>query len=318
MTKNKEKVLVLGANGFIGSHTTDLLVSSGYLVRAFDRFNGGAKPKFRKSPEIEVINGDFNSKDDLKKAVAGIDYIIHLISTTNPATAEENPLLDIDTNIRSSVELFLRCVEAGGAKRIVFASSGGSVYGENDYGRPIKETDPVWPISPYGIGKLTIENYLHYFDRVHSQRYTVFRIANPYGDRQSIAHKQGVIPIFLNKIINKEPVTVFGNGSMVRDYIYIKDVAKIIVASLGKNLKHSVYNLGSGCGYSVNEIVSEIEKVTNEKAIIKHEPTPLTFVQSSILDTARLKAEFPDFKKTDLHTGIKYTYNNLNTKRLTP
>jgi UDP-glucose 4-epimerase len=177
--------------------------------------------------------------------------------------------------------------------------------------RPIQETDPTWPVSPYGIGKLTIENYLHYFNKKYNQAYTTFRMANPYGERQPSLNKQGVIPIFIHKIINGQEISVMGNGSMIRDYIYIKDVADVIVKSLNKKLKHSVYNLGTGTGYSINNIIKAIEKVTGLKAKINHISTPPTFIHTSTLDVSRLRKEFPEFVSTDLETGIQKTYNYL-------
>lgn len=305
-----KKVLVLGANGFIGCHIVNELVGHKFEVRAFDRFFKGEEIKFKESKQVEIFKGDFSSKTNVRKALQGVDFVIHMISTTNPVISNNNPTLDVDTNIKHSIQLFELCSEMK-IKRVIFASSGGTVYGENNLGRPFRETDPTWPVSPYGIGKLAIENYLHYFDKVHGLKYTVFRIANPYGDGQSLTKKQGVIPIFMNSISQNNPVTVLGDGSMVRDYVYVKDVAKIIVESLGKNLKHSVYNLGSGSGSSVNEIICEIEKVFGKKIQKNFAEVPETFVHTSVLDSSRLFGEFGEDTLTSLKDGVKYTYKSL-------
>lgn len=312
---NKEKVLVLGANGFLGSHIVDSLVTEGFEVRAFDMYTDYNDTRFCQNASVEIFEGNFLNQTDLETALEGISYVIHLVSTTNPATAESDPIIDIDTNIRGSVELFQKCVANKKIKRIIFTSSGGTVYGEHDVSHPISEMDSTWPVSPYGIGKLAIENYLHYFDNKFNQSYTVFRVANPYGERQPTVRKQGVIPIFTDKILSDEPITVYGDGSMIRDYIYVKDVADIISKSLKKNLRHSVYNVGSGMGLSINQIIEEIELVTGKKAHIRLEQAPSTFLNYSVLDTKRFIDEFPEVKLTELNNGIHRLVKELTQKK---
>ena len=310
MKNTRDRVLVLGGNGFIGSHIVNSLIRNDYRVRVFDRFKDLSETQFNGRKNIEVVSGDFLNEDDIGESLDDVDYVIHAISTTDPVISENNPLFDIETNVKGSVELFSQIVNSGGVKRVVFLSSGGTVYGDNHYGRPINELDPTWPISPYGIGKLTIENYLHYFDKKYGQKYSVFRISNIYGEGQAKIKKQGIIPIFSNKIRNGEDVTVYGDGSMVRDYIYVKDVADLIAISLSKQLEHSVYNLGSGVGHSVNKIISVIESVAGKKASIVHRATPSTYVESSILDISRIKKEFPNMKLTDIGDGIAKVYKS--------
>ncbi|WP_172207434.1 NAD-dependent epimerase/dehydratase family protein [Lactococcus hodotermopsidis] len=310
----KEKVLLLGANGFLGSHVTDALIAEGFSVRAMDMFSDFKNARFNPSVDIEMVSGNFLNQADVEEAIGGVDYVIHLVTTTNPATAESDPLIDIDTNIRGSVELFQKIVANGKIKKIIYSSSGGTVYGDQDVNHPISELEHTWPVSPYGIGKLTIENYLHYFDKKFVQPYTVFRIANPYGERQPKVRKQGVIPIFMDKILNDEPITVLGDGEMVRDYIYVKDVAQVIAKSLKKELQHSIYNLGSGSGHSVNEIVAEIEKATGKKAKIDYKPAPSTFVNFSVLDNTRCAKEFPEVTLTSLDIGIKHLIREIESE----
>jgi UDP-glucose 4-epimerase len=223
---------------------------------------------------------------------------------TNPVTAESDPLMDIDTNIRGSVQLFQQIVKLKTIKKIVYSSSGGTVYGEHDIQVPILETERTWPVSPYGIGKSAIENYLHYFNKKFAQPYTVFRIANPYGPRQPIFRKQGVIPIFADKIQNNQVIDIFGDGSMIRDYIYVKDVADAIAKSLTKDLEHSIYNIGSGTGHTITEIIDVLEKTLYTKAEKNYLESPSTFVHYSVLDHSRFTNEFPEIKLTTLEDGI--------------
>jgi len=176
------KCLVLGANGFIGSHLVDSLARAGHSVRAFDRFS--SEPLFQENAKIDIFRGDFLNMHDLSEALKGVAYVFHFISTTTPVTAENDPLIDIETNIRMSIELFRACVEAK-VKRVIFASTGGAIYGEA-HDKPHAEEDIPKPVSPYAIGKLTIEHYLRYFKVKHDLDSIILRISNPYGERQPL------------------------------------------------------------------------------------------------------------------------------------
>lgn len=303
------KCLVLGANGFIGSHLVDSLVEAGHSVRAFDRFSSGVV-KFKESPKVEVMAADYLNRADLKEALKGVKYVFHFISTTTPVTAENDPVIDIETNIRMSVELFQLCVDAK-VKRVLFASTGGAIYGASDHSIAHNENDPTFPVSPYAIGKLTIENYLRYFSTKFGLDYVVYRIANPYGERQPLRRKQGVIPIFLDQVRNDLPLTIYGNGGMVRDYIYVKDVADMICGVFERSHKYNTYNIGSGSGNTLNDIVGAIREVTGKKVKTNHEPVPATFVDKVILDVSRFEDEFGIRPQTPLLEGIRATYEHI-------
>lgn len=305
--KNKIPILVLGANGFVGSHLVDSLVSAGFRVRAFDRFASNTIQSFEENKNVEIIAGDFLNQADLKSALNGVETVFHLVSTTNPVSADNDPLIDIDTNLHGSVELFKLCVE-NNVKRVLFTSSGGTVYGERLKSDPIREDDPTLPVSPYGIGKLATENYLRYFNAKYGLDYTIFRLANPYGDRQPFWRRQGVVSIFLDKILKGEPITILGDGTMVRDYIYVKDATDMMVQSLLNKPKHRIYNIGSGRGVSVNELADTIEKVTGRPAKRKVQEAPATFVHTSILDINRYLEDFSFRPRVDIKAGIEKTY----------
>lgn len=306
----EQRVLILGANGFIGSHLVDRLVEENYIVRAFGRFgkDGKSVPVFNPHPNIEIFDGDFLNENDVEEALKNVTYVIHLISTTTPAISDKEPIIDLRTNVSGSVTLFQKCIENGSIKRIVFMSSGGTVYGDSYPNRPFLETDLTEPVSPYGIGKITIENYLRYFHKKHGQDYTVFRIANPYGGRQSNTKQQGIMPLLIKNIHEGLPVTVLGDGTMTRDYLYIKDVVDIIAESLKNDLRYKTYNIGSGLGTSINKLIENVENVVGKKAIIEHEEQPATFVHTSILDNKRLREEMPSIEFTDLMDGVRSTY----------
>jgi len=306
-----KKCLVIGANGFLGSHLVDALVAQGENVRAFDRY-GGDKVKFQPNKKVDIFTGNFLNKNDISNALKGIDYVFHFISTTTPASAENDPLIDIETNVRMSVELFQECASHK-VKKVIFASTGGAIYGEVNGDSPISESTITRPISPYAIGKLTIENYLGYFKRKYSLDSVSYRISNPYGERQSLISKQGVIPIFLHHIAKDEPVVVLGDGSMVRDYLYVKDVAELITSTY-KQAKRPVYNLGSGRGVSIDDLVEIIRKVTNKSFKIKHQDKPLTFIQNIVLDTSLFRSDFGMEPKVTLEDGIKETWQYIKSQ----
>jgi UDP-glucose 4-epimerase len=304
------KCLVLGANGFMASHLVDALVARGHNVRAFGRV--GDQPAFNAHDDIEITHGDFLNEHDLTEALTGIDYVFHFISTTTPITAENDPLIDIDTNIRMSVKLFQLCVDKG-VQRVIFASTGGAIYGSNG-DAPRSETDLPQPVSPYAIGKLTIEHYLHYFKVKLGLDSMVLRISNPYGERQPLNRKQGVIPIFLESICNNQPLTVLGNGDMVRDYVYVKDVANMIATVFDKPAQHAVYNIGSGSGNTVNELVRAVEAVSGRSAEVIHKPAPPTFVHKVVLNTTRFTSEFKITAPTSLDEGLAATLAYIKTE----
>jgi UDP-glucose 4-epimerase len=308
------KCLVLGANGFIGSHLVDALVAGGHTVRAFDRFHND-ETNFFSSKKVEIVAGDFLNRDGLSKSLEGIDYVFHFISTTTPITSENDPLVDIETNIRMSVQLFEECVSAG-VKKVIFASTGGAIYGDNSSEHVTEDVLPL-PVSPYAIGKLSIEHYLRYFAKKRGLDSVIFRISNPYGERQSLNAKQGVIPIFLQHIYRDEPITVLGDGSMIRDYIYVKDVAQLIVSSFA-SATQPVYNLGSGQGVSVNELVTTIQKIVPHNLQVEHKENLTTFVDKIVLDTTRFTTEFGNIKALSLEEGIRNTWQYVIDALHTP
>lgn len=298
--------LVLGANGFIGSHLVDRLIDDGHFVRCFDRYKHDSY-RFQQdnlADKVEVYSGDFLNRSSLYEALDGIEYVFHFISTTNPLVSDSDPLIDVETNIRMSVELFSLCAERD-VKKVIFASTGGAIYGNADHPSVLNETLCPHPISPYAIGKLSIEHYLAYFRKKHNLESVTVRISNPYGPRQNIMSGQGVIPIFLNKIRLGEPITIYGDGTMVRDYIFIDDLINMIVPLMNTATKHTLYNLGSGKGHNINELVEIMERVSKKSVHKEYRPTPSTYVDSVVLDNSRYIKEFGDKPMSDIEHGIK-------------
>jgi UDP-glucose 4-epimerase len=310
------RIVIFGGDGFIGRHlATKLSSSDSNQVIIFDRFSSyqiGEAGFFAGYKNVEAVTGNFFNRAEVNQVLSDADIVFHLVSTTNPATSLNDPLIDIDTNIRSSVELFELCVENNVAK-VIFLSSGGTVYGQTS-SEKINEESLTQPVSPYAIGKLTIEHYLRYFKHHYGLNYLVYRVANPYGAGQNIHGKQGVIPIFLNLAFQKEPVTIFGDGGMVRDYLYITDLIDMISASYDKDNRHNEYNIGSGHGATINQLIKIIEKKANYKLSKKHVDTPDTYIEKIVLDTSRFVSEFKIKPSISLEEGISKTWDYVRAK----
>ena len=247
-----DNIAVVGGTGFLGSHMIDARYFRAPGTRSPPSTGSGGKPATRfTSDKVVIQSGDFCSDADLRAVVQGQDYVFHMLSTTTPATAEADPAYDVRTNVTQTVTLLEAAVEAG-VKRVYFASTGGAICAWGDQPSP-RPTRP-FPISPYGIGKLAIERYLEFFHLTHGLDYVV-SISNPYGPRQRPEAQQGLIPIALRRVVEGLPVVRLGEGSMVRDYIYVGDVVSAIAPLVEKETQHRVYNVGSGVGRSVNDVL---------------------------------------------------------------
>jgi len=301
------KCIIIGANGFLGSHLVDELARRGHEVRAFDRFSR-VTPTFD-ARSAQVVVGDFLNRADVAAALVGQEYVFHFLSTTTPASAEDDPTLDVRTNIASSIDLFSLCADAG-VSRVYFASTGGAIYGDQP-NVVLDESAIPQPISPYAIGKLAIEGYLRYFERKFGLKSIVFRISNPFGPRQHPNKLQGVIPIFLRNMSLGVPVVQFGDGSMVRDYLFVADAVQMIANVVESDAAHSLYNVGSGEGTSVAEVLAAATAVTGIRPDVVVEPIPATFVMRSVLDTGRYRSEFGSHELVPLREGIERTWGAL-------
>lgn len=305
--RSMARCVVIGGNGFLGSHLVDELTRRGHDVAAFDRFS--TPTPVYSAAGVRRIVGDFSNVADLRDAVSDQDYLFHFLSTTTPASTENDPSLDVRTNVAQSVELFEAAAQARVSK-VFFASTGGAIYGDQDTD-VIGERSVPAPVSPYAIGKQAIEGYLRYFELKRGLRAVSFRISNPYGPRQHPHMKQGVIPIFLHRIAQGLPITVFGDGTMVRDFVYVEDVARMVAETVDRDPSHSIYNIGSGAGATVNDVLELARAVTGRDVAVQHEPRPLTFVERSVLDISRYTDEFSVEPTVALREGLDRTWRDI-------
>ncbi len=304
------RCLVIGANGFLGARLSDALARAGHDVTGFDRFSRGIHAF--SSPDIAVVAGDFLNSADLAAALEGQDYVFHFLSTTTPATADSEPTVDLRTNVSQSVELLSLCVAAG-VRRVFYASSGGAIYGPQPR-RVFAEDTTLAPVSPYGIGKLTVERYLDYYATTAGLDAVALRISNPYGPHANPAKRQGIIPLTLDRIRRGEPVVQVGDGSMVRDYIHVDDLVARILRMVETPPRHRAYNLGSGHGHSVAEVFAAIRTAVGHDFEITVVPKPATFVDHVVLDVSRFLAEYGGDDDQTLIEGIAHTWKEMATR----
>ncbi len=304
------KSLIIGGGGFLGSHLVDSLIEQGHEVTVFDRFINGPERNLKHlEGKIPFLSGNFLDLEDISRATTDVDFVFNMVSFSTPASSLENPRLDLETNIMGMINLLNLCVEKK-IKKIFFPSSGGTIYGNSNKSNS-REDDPTNPICPYGISKLVIEKYLEYYHRLHNLDYLVFRISNPYGERQSLNRDQGVIPIFMNLIKEKKSITVFGDGKNIRDYIYVKEVTELIAKTIIMDNKSKIYNVGSGRGYSLNELIDNMKIICGYDFEINYQPERKSDVRRAVLDISRAQNELNFKPKISLQEGLSKIWQDI-------
>lgn len=301
----KQQCLVLGGKGFIGSHLVDALVHAGHGVRVLDLPSATPLSDAAVVKQVEWIDGDSTSDTDMQRAIAGCDVIYHLVSTTLPKSSNADPIYDIQSNVVGTLRLLNHAV-ALGVKKVVFVSSGGTVYGIPQV-VPVPETHPTDPISSYGIGKLAIEKYLHLYFDLHKLDYTILRVSNPYGERQRTRASQGAVAIFLGKILRGETVDIWGDGSTVRDYVYIGDVTAALMQAGQHQGTERIFNIGAGVGLTLNEVLAAIEAATGLTSKRNYAPARGFDVPRSVLSVDRAKAHLGWQPQTSFAEGLART-----------
>lgn len=306
------RVLILGGNGFIGSHVVDSFLNCGHEVIVFDRHSDSSRSNLY---DIKFFEGNFGDRTCLEKIFAeGIDVVVHLISTTLPQSSNLNPIYDVQSNLLESIALFELCVKYS-IKKVVFLSSGGTVYGIPE-STPVSEKSATHPLCSYGITKRAIEDFLFFFYKNHGLQYNVLRVSNPYGVRQSPFRGQGAIAVFMYKCLIGEEIEVWGDGSNVRDYVYVTDVANAcLLAAL--SLKSGIYNVGSGYGVSILDLLENLENLLGVKPKIKWQPIRGFDVPKIILDYSLIQEELHWTPQIEFSSGFLEMQNwmQLNYKK---
>jgi len=295
-------VLIIGGNGFIGSHLIDHLLANDHKVRVFDI----SYEKFRGPlPNVDYRLSKLDNIPDLYEAMLGIDIVFHLASASVPSTSNVDQVADVNSNLIPTLNI-LNLMHRLGIPKIVYFSSGGAVYG-NAEENLIGENVPLNPISSYGIVKLTIEHYIRLYNRLYNLNYLIVRPSNPYGPRQGHFIAQGVISTFLRKVAIGENLSVFGDGTATKDYIYIKDFVAILCGLIENNAE-GVFNLGSGIGTSINAIIEKIALITGVDSEVTYTPQKSYDVSNFVLDISKSLNVIGTFNFTSIENGIGETW----------
>jgi UDP-glucose 4-epimerase len=298
-------VLILGAAGFIGTNLVKKLKDR-YKITAYDR-NKPALERLYKlaNGKINIKVGNLLYSSDLNDILQGQDIIYHLISTTVPATSNKNISQELCDNVEAMAKFLDICI-AHKVEKIVFLSSGGTVYGvQNSF--PIREGAGEYPISSYGTQKLMNEKLIYLYHHIYGLDYRIIRLSNPYGPYQNPNGVQGVVTKTIYKALKGENIDVFGNGSVVRDYIYIDDAIDAIIKIAEGNIKEPLFNVGCGRGTSLTELFQLIEKNLGIPLRLSYLPNREVDVPVNYLDIGRYESYFGEMNRTGWEDGIRKT-----------
>jgi len=295
----------------MGSHIVELLLAEGHQITVLTS-SSSIHPNIQHvQTKIKIVRGDFGNYQLLVQHLEESDILVHIAWTTVPKTASENPIYDAQTNIIGSIHLLEAAVKAK-VKKVIFVSTGGALYGVPQY-TPIDEVHPIRPISAYGISKMTFERYLHFFYQNKGLDYTIFRIANAYGTRQNLTKNQGVIGIWLQKIKEDQAIEIWGDGTVVRDYVYVTDVAQIIAKGISYQGSQKIFNVGSGLGYSLNDILRVCKKVSQKNPKVTYLEGRSFDVPVNILSIQKAVEELDWQPHISIEKGIQATWDWLVT-----
>lgn len=305
----KLRVLVLGGNGFIGSHVVDELLLAGYDVNILDKNPEKWRPPF---PQVHYFLGNFSDTTLLAEALHGVDVVVHMISTTVPSTSNLDPVGDVQTNLVNTIKL-LQLMQSCDIKRIVYISSGGTVYGIPSI-NPVPETHALNPICSYGIVKVAIEKYLGMYSHLEGLQPMIIRTANPYGPRQGHGNVQGVVATFMSHAFNRKKITVWGDGTVKRDYLFITDLAKLCRLAIEKHTT-GVINAGSGHALSLNELLELIKSETQLELEVEYIASRMFDIKEIALDITKVKSLLGWQPTTSIEDGLSMTHEWLKLSR---
>ncbi len=308
-TNESLKILVMGGLGFIGSHLSRLLLQEGYQVRIFDKLYGSRNLIADIEKQIEIEEGDAERPEDILRAFRDINIAIDLIHTTVPEASMKDPSYDVQTNVVSHAS-WLSLLKKTRPSRIIYVSSGGTVYGTPQK-NPIGEDHPTDPICSYGITKLAIEKYVAMYSNIKGIEYRICRPANVYGEGQHLNIGQGVIGVFLERCLKGQPIEIWGDGTIMRDYLYVNDMVRGIVKLINHQGDSRIFNISSGIGYSLNDIIAIIRNELKIPVIVKYMKSRKFDVSVNILDSLRLRLETGWEPQTDMVDGMRRVCDHL-------
>jgi UDP-glucose 4-epimerase len=307
------RILVTGGAGFIGSHTVDVLVAAGtHEVAVIDSLSAG-KPD-QVNPHARFHQADIRDAAEVGRIIASErpEVMVHLAAQMDVRRSVADPAFDAQVNVVG----FLNLMEAArqhGLRRVVFSSTGGAIYGEQDT-FPADESHPCRPVSPYGVAKFSTEAYLFFYRTQYGIEYAAMRYANVYGPRQDPHGEAGVVAIFCGRLLQDQPVTIFGDGEQTRDYVYVGDVVRANVAAVAAPAIGPI-NVGTGIETSVNRLYGILAAVAASDRPPAYAPARPGEQKRSVIAAARAGRELGWQPEVTLEDGLRRTYRFFQGKR---
>jgi UDP-glucose 4-epimerase len=315
----KGKILVTGGAGFIGSHLVDALIERGHRVVVIDNLSTGKRENVNKKAKFYKIDICSPKIGEIfKKEKPGI--VFHFAAQINVRKSVKNPLFDAKVNILGSLNIIQNFIQhqTSHLKHLtsplklptfIFASTGGAIYGKAKK-IPTPEDYPANPISPYGISKLAVENYLKFYKENFGLKFISLRFSNVYGPRQDPKGEAGVVAIFIEKLLKRERPTIFGDGNQTRDFIFVEDVVSACLKAMEYKGKKEIFNIGTGIETSINKLYEIISKLLKTKIKPKYIPEKPGDLKRSCLDISLVKRELKWKTKYNLEKGLEKTINS--------
>ena len=297
-----EKILVTGGCGFVGANLVPKLLNKGYDVTVFDNLSNGHE-EYLKGYNIEIVKGDIRERDSIKSAMEGFDYCIHLAAFGTVIDSIKNPYDNFEVNVRGTLNVLQACVD-NNIKKMVFSSTGGAIMGNTP--PPVNEETVRRPISPYGASKACCEVYCNAFSESYGLPTVMLRFANVYGPFSG--HKKGAATAFVKSALNRDYITIYGDGSASRDFLYTEDLCNGIIMALQTNVPPgSIYHLASGRETSIKELAEKTLEISGNNSEIKYLPSRRGEVDKNFADYSKAKAELGFMPKYSLEEGLKLT-----------
>lgn len=298
-------IIVTGGAGFIGSWVAQNYINAGHSVLIIDNLYTGISENIPNEAEFKKC--DIRNKEDVDKVFNEFkpEIVNHHASQINVRDSVKRPEFDAETNVIGSINILELSIKHN-VRRLIFSSTGGAIYGEPK-NLPVKENSEQLPLSPYGVSKLSVENYIKYYNCIYNLDYVVLRYSNVYGERQNPHGEAGVVAIFCTNIIENKPCLVFGSGNQTRDYVHVSDVANANLLSLSAPC--GIYNIGTSVETSVNDIVNSLKNIIGRNFKVIREEEKLGEVQRISLDNSLAKNKLGWTPVHNLESGLDKTWN---------
>jgi UDP-glucose 4-epimerase len=297
------KILVTGGAGFIGSNLADSFIREGHQVTIVDNLSTGLESNVNKKAKFFKVDVRSAVMDKIFERTKP-DVLCHHAAQIDVRKSTADPIFDAEVNIVGSLNLLNACVKHQ-VKKVIFASTGGAIYGEQDY-FPADENHPADPLSPYGVAKLTIEKYLHFYRETYGIDFVSLRYANVYGPRQNPFGEAGVVAIFTERLLANKETIINGDGTQTRDFVFVDDVVESNLLALNYP-KSDIFNIGTGKETDINCIFRLLKKITGSKQKEIHGPAKPGEQQRSVLDFSKAARILKWKPKYTLQEGITKT-----------